>query len=185
MGGDFVTIADNADPFMNVLVYKRARQVDGPRLVLSQPVFAENLGCTENSLIATDTSILVENNYGYTGPEATLNGLSTEPGITRIDLDPAGGGSVAWTSAERIPSVVSKMSLANGLIYSYCKDPGPGVTDAWYVVAIDFATGQTVFKQLAGTGHYFNNHYSGFYLGPDGTAYVGVIGGIIAVRDQE
>jgi hypothetical protein len=83
------------------------------------------------------------------------------------------------------------MSLANGLIYTYTKDPNscsiPGscFTAAWYLTAIDFASGATVFKRLGGTGLFYNNHYSGVYLGPDQkTAYVGVIGGLIAIRDR-
>jgi hypothetical protein len=53
------------------------------------------------------------------------------------------------------------------------------------LTAIDFASGQTVFKRLGGTGLFYNNHYSAVYLGPDQkTAYVGVIGGLIAIRDR-
>jgi hypothetical protein len=183
MGREFAAIADNADPFMHVNVYRRAAAVSGPRLVASVPVFGSGQGATENSLIATDRSIIVENNYGYSGPEATMGGGATTPGVSRIDLNPAGGGSVVWTSGERVPSVVSKMSLANGLIYTYTKDPGPGTTDAWYLTAIDFHTGKTVYKQLAGTGLLYNNHYTGLALGPDGTVYVGVGGGVVALRD--
>ena len=77
------------------------------------------------------------------------------------------------------------MSLASGLIYTYTKDQGPGKTDAWYFTAIDFWSGETVFKQLAGTGVLYNNHYAPLYLGPDGTAYVGVNGGLVAIRDSQ
>jgi outer membrane protein assembly factor BamB len=182
MGRDFVAIADNADPFMHVLVYRRAAQVTGPRLVASVPVFDAFQGATENSLVATDRSIIVENNYGYFGPAATSGGQATTPGLTRIDVD-EGGGHVVWTSAERVPSVVTKASLANGLIYTYTKDAGPGTTDAWYLTAIDFHTGRTVFRQLAGTGILYNNHYAAIYLGPDGTVYIGVLGGVVAIRD--
>jgi hypothetical protein len=38
MGTDFVTIADNANP-IDVLVYRRAAQVQGSRLVCKVPVF--------------------------------------------------------------------------------------------------------------------------------------------------
>jgi hypothetical protein len=192
MGTDFVTIADNANP-IDVLVYRRAAQVQGSRLVCKVPVFEENASATENSLIATNQSIVVENNYGYTGPQATLFNRATTPGITRIDLNAEKNGcNTVWTNnQESIPSVVSQMSLANGLIYTYTKDanscstPGPCYTAAWYLTAIDFASGQTVFKRLGGTGLFFNNHYSGVYLGPDQkTAYVGVIGGLIAIRDR-
>jgi len=192
MGTDFVTIADNANP-IDVLVYRRAAQVQGSRLVCKVPVFEENASATENSLIATNQSIIVENNYGYTGPEATILNRATTPGITRIDLnaDQSGCNTVWTNNQESIPSVVSQMSLANGLIYTYTKDanscstPGPCYTAAWYLTAIDFASGDTVFKRLGGTGLFYNNHYSGVYLGPDQkTAYVGVIGGLIAIRDS-
>jgi hypothetical protein len=185
MGSDYVTIADNADPQMHVLVYRRQPTVSGPRLICSQGVFSPNLGATENSLIAAGNSIIVENNYGYSGLAATSLGRATEPGVSRVDLDEGGGCHTVWTSTERVPSVVSKLSLQNGLIYTYTKDPGPGTTDAWYFTAVDFQTGTTVFKQLAGTGFRFNNNYSAVYLGPDGTAYVGVIGGIVSIRDGE
>lgn len=184
MGSEYVTITDNAEPQMHVLVYRRAKKVEGSRLVCSVPVFEPNRSATENSLIATGRSIIVENNYGYDTTTVT-GGLTTERGITRIDLDDNGVSRVVWTSQEHVPSVVSKMSLANGLIYTYTKDAGPETTDAWYFTAIDFDSGQTVFKQLAGTGDGYNNHYAALYLGPDGkTAYVGVLGGIVSIRDN-
>jgi hypothetical protein len=194
MGTDFVTITDNAPKKMHVLVYRRAAQVQGSRLVCKVPVFEKDMSDTENSMIATNQSIVVENNYGYSGPEATILNRATTPGITRIDLNADQSGcNTVWTNNQvSIPSVVSQMSLANGLIYTYTKDPdscsnpGPCYTAAWYLTAIDFATGATVFKRLGGTGIFYNNHYSGVYLGPDQkTAYVGVIGGLIAIRDSD
>jgi hypothetical protein len=185
MGEEFVTIADNADPYMQVLVYRRAKEVAGSRLVCSVPVFGENKGATENSLIATDKSIIVENNYGYNWRfPAPMYGNATEPGVTRIDINPDGNCDTEWTSSERVPNAVSKMSLANGLIYTYTKDPGPGTTEAWYFTAIDFETGETVYKRLTGTGFFYNSLGAGVYLGQDGTAYVGASGGLVAIRDQ-
>lgn len=185
MGTEYVTITDNAEPQMHVLVYRRAKQVEGSRLVCAEPVFKPGKSSTENSLVATDTSIVVENNFGYLNIKTTQKGATTEPGITRIDVDESGCHTV-WTNETKIiPTVVTKMSLANGLIYTYTKDTGPAKTDAWYFTAIDFWTGETVFKQLAGTGTLYNNHYAPLYLGPDGTAYVGVIGGLVAMRDSQ
>ena len=78
-----------------------------------------------------------------------------------------------------------KLSLANGLIYTYTKDPGPA--DPWYWTAIDFRTGRTVYKQLAGTGVGYNNNYAGIALDDSDPAhpseYVGTLGGIVAMRD--
>jgi len=184
MGTRWVAITDNADPQMHVVVYWRAASIDGPRLLCAVPVFAPGTSATENSLIGTGDSLLVENNYGYTGPASVMNGATTAPGITRIDVHADGDCRVRWTSSERVPSTVSKMSLADGLMYAYTKDPGPGSTDAWYLTAISFKTGVTLWKRLVGTGLGYNNNFAPVTLGPDGTtAYVGVLAGLTLVRD--
>ena len=182
MGDKYVTITDNGQPSMHVLVYNR---LDGT-LVCAEPVFQPGQASNENSLIATDKSIIVENNFGYKDAQKdTTHGRTTKPGIARIDMNDDGNGChTVWTNESvSIPSVVSKMSLANGLIYTYTKPKGPGTTDPWYFTAIDYWTGEVVFEQLAGYGILYNNHYAGAYIGPDGTLYVGVLGGIVAMRD--
>ncbi|MBV8811936.1 MAG: hypothetical protein JO033_24975, partial [Acidobacteriaceae bacterium] len=186
MGTQFVTIADNADPRMHVNVYRRAVQTDKARLVCSEPVFQAFRSDTFNSLIATNRSISVENNYGYSDVLATFLGGTTQPGITRIDLDAGlNGCHTVWTNnKESVPNVVSQLSLVSGLEYTYTKDPGPGATDAWYFTAVDFHTSETVYKVLAGTGILYNSNYSSVYVGPEGkTAYVGVIGGLVRIHD--
>jgi len=50
--------------------------------------------------------------------------------------------------------------------------------------AIDFRSGQTIYKRLASTGLGFNNNYAPVTLGPDGTAYVGVLAGLVSLRDS-
>jgi hypothetical protein len=167
---------------MDVLVYWRARRVSGSRLVCRQPVFTRGASATENSLIGTATAMIVENNYGYTGAMVTSRSGVTTPGLARVDINRNGTGChVVWTSGERAPSVVPKLSLANGLVYTYTKPAGQRA--AWYLTALDFRTGRTVYKQLAGIGLPYNNNYSGIVLHPEGTAYVGVLGGLVALRD--
>jgi hypothetical protein len=183
-GHRFVAITDNADPRMHVLVYRRGVHVRGRRLVCEDPVFAKGRSATENSLIYVAHSLIVENNYGYTGPTSTDNGGVTQPGVSRVVLEAGGGCHTAWTNMERVPSTVSKASLATGLVYTYTKDPNSKDLDAWYLTAIDVRTGATVFKRLAGYDLGFNNNYGAVYLGPDGaTAYVGVLGGLVELRD--
>jgi hypothetical protein len=182
MGSDLVAITDNADP-MDVLVYERGASFAGDRLVCSQPVFSAGASSTDQSLIATNDQIVVENNYGYTGPASVLGGPSTTPGLERVDLDAGGGCHSVWLSQERAPSVVAKLSTAAGIVYSYTKPPRADGTDAWYLTAIDFDTGQTLYKVLAGTGFGFNNNFAPVTLAPDGTGYVGVLGGLVRFRD--
>jgi hypothetical protein len=191
VGTDMVTINNNADVQTHVVVYQRAAKITGPRRVCSVPVFQRGLSDSFNSLIATDSSILIENNYGYLDLKSTILGKTTEPGIARVDLNQDRNGcSTVWTNTEEhVPNVVSQASLTTGLVYTYSKDPSPSnarFTDPWYFTAVDFHTGKTVFKVLAGTGVFYNSNYSGLYLGPDGkTGYVGVVGGLVRIHDAD
>lgn len=197
MPGGYVNITDNADP-MDVVVYRTAakpvrivrrhghrHKFRLRRLVCRVPVFSKGASDTENSIIVAGRSMLVENNYGYIGPPAVANGKLTSPGFARVDLKRNGRGCRrVWTNRSVIaPTVVPKMSLANGLVYTYTK--GPGTVDPWYWTTLDFRTGNVVYKQLSGAGFLeYNNNYAGIALGRNGTAYLGVIGGIIAMRDR-
>jgi hypothetical protein len=187
-------------------------------------VFAGGAGDTDQSLIGTDDSMVVENNYGYSGPVATEFGATTAPGLARVDLtfthtkakkkarkhkkkhrkhkatktkkhrkhakkkkkppkQQVSGCRLVWTSNERAPSVVPKLSLTNGLVYTYTKPPRADGADPWYFTALDFRTGATVYKRLSGVGLGFNNNYAPVTLGPDGAAYVGVLGGVARFSD--
>jgi hypothetical protein len=178
VGRDYVAITDNADPRMDVVVYRRS---DGA-FVCSAPVFTAGASDTENSMVAVGNALIVENNYGYQGPESTLLGRTTSPGIARVDIAD-GACSVAWTSQEIAPTSVPKASLANGLVYVYTK-PAALLEDAWYLTAIDLRTGRTAFSKLAGTGPEFNNHYAAIYLGRDGSAYIATLSGMVRVHDR-
>ncbi len=179
-GDGWVSITDNADP-MHVVVYRRR---DG-RQICEQAVFAKGQGSTDNSLIGAGHSLIVENNYGYTGPTATMNGARTQPGIERVDIDADGEGCTkVWHSDEISPSVVPKLSLSSGLVYVYTQDREGDRDDPWFLTALDFRTGRTVWKRLTGQGLGFNNNYAPVSIGPDGTAYVGVLGGLLLVRDK-
>jgi hypothetical protein len=166
---------------MNVVVYKRAAQVEGSRVVCKVPVFKKGASNTDQSLIATPTSIVTENNYGYSVP-ATQEGKTTTPGLERIDLD-ANGCRKVWHSDQIAPSVVPKLSLANGIVYTYTKPENPEGDDGWYLTALDFATGKTLWSALAGEGLGYNNNYAPVTLGPDGAAYVGTLGGLVRLAD--
>ena len=173
-----VAITDNADP-MNVLLYDRVTGTE----ICRTPVFAQGASASDNSLVSFGDALIVENNYGYSGPTTTEQGNTTTPGIWRVDYDPSSGTcGVTWKSDEISPTVVPKVSLANGLLYAWTKPAGEE-SDPWYLTAIDARTGTTVFKQLAGTGLGYNNNYAPITIGPDGTVYQGVLGGMVAIRD--
>lgn len=175
-----VAIVDNAAPRENIVVYDARTGTE----VCREPVFPAGKSATENSLISIGNALIVENNYGNVGPQSTTLGRTTTPGITRVDVSPAGACTTVWENTSlSAPSVVPKVSARAGLIYTYTKPKGPGTIDRWYWTAIDFRTGRRVYSRLIGTGVAYNNNYASLYLGPDGAGYVGVAGGLVRISD--
>ncbi len=176
-----VAITDNAAPRMYVQFYDAT---DG-RLVCEAAVFGAGESASDNSLVAVgDASVVVENNYGYSAPWSTMAGRATAGGLARVDADPASGEcTVAWQSNEVAPTSVAKVSLATGLVYAYTTRSSWWGVNAWYLTALDARTGETAFSVRTGTGTLFNNHYAAVTLGPDGSAYVATLGGMVRVRD--
>jgi hypothetical protein len=184
MEGGYVAITDNADP-MNVVVYRTARKLHGERRkVCEVPVFEQGASATENSLIGTKRSLIVENNYGYQDIFGPNSGAPTVPGFARVDLNRKGTDcALRWTNTDvAAPSVVPKLSTKTGLIYAYARPPDPAA-EGYYWTALDYRSGETVWRQYAGSGLGFNNNYAGLALGPGGVAYLGVTGGIVSLRD--
>jgi hypothetical protein len=184
IGRDLVAITDNAEPRMHVIFYRRSGG-GTDREICQVPVFGDGTSDTENSLVyAGGHSVLVENNYGYTGVQSTVLGRSTTPGVARVDLADDGTCHVAWTSPVTAPTSVPKVSLANGLLYVYSKPASTLLDDSWYLTAIDVRTGATQWSQRTGNGIQWNNHYASIYLGPDGSAYVPTLSGLIRFHDR-
>ncbi len=177
--GDAVAITDNADPQMHVVVFDRA---DG-RERCRAPVFSPTASATENSLIAIDGMLVVENNYGYKpAVMSTTAGGTTQPGLAAVD---GADCSLRWSNDTiHIPSLVSKATSTGGLVLTYSKPPSALGTDAWYFTAVDARTGEVVWTRRAGAGTPFNNHYAAAYLGDTGDLYVGTLNGLVVLRGE-
>lgn len=178
-----VGITDNADGRVNLVVYDRET---GETLV-TEPLFEEGHSVSENSLIAHGRSFIVENNYSESGAGFLVNDPTSYPGVTRIDMnEDCTGCTVVWESDEASCTVVPKLSTGNGLVYLYTREQNediPKKAVAWYLTAVDFETGETVYKVFTGTGKKWNNSYGPITIGPNGTAYVGVFNGLISISD--
>jgi len=184
-----VVITDNAEPRIHVQSFRRS---DGEK-VCSVPVFPEGKSGTDLSVSAFEHadeagrgqgsySILVENNWGphsFPRPHAV-------PGLTRVDAKRREDGGFlcreVWASDEKSIGVV-KLSLGNGLAYMYLADDSETAT-GWYFTAIDFRSGETVYRKHTGLGHGFNNWQGALFLHPDsGAAYTTTIFGLVMMRD--
>lgn len=184
IGDDYLTITDNADERINLLVYRRKPEFAGERLICQVPLFEKGASVTDNSMIAWGRSIILENNFGYKNASQQKDWNAIAGGIMRIDIrEDESGCDVVWTSKEKAPSNVPKMSSDNGLAYFYTFELQENGIPAWYFMALDAHTGETVFKLHTGAGKNFDNNWAPISLGPDGTAYVGTLSGMISIRD--
>jgi hypothetical protein len=182
-GNRFVAITDNAI-HMHVNVYWR----DTGKLAAQQIVFTQQgpQNACENSLIAVDRSIIVENNYGNSNIESTAGSKTTTPGLRRLVFDPTTGKSSTYWANDviAVPSVVSQVSTGDGMMYTYAKD-----ANGWYWAALDFETGNLVnyspyieFADPGAPAEASNNYYAGLTIGPTGAAYLSVFGGLTVWR---
>lgn len=190
-GRSYCGITDNAEPQMHVVAYRREKDYEGNRIVCQVPVFPKDRSDTENSLIGylhaggDEGTFCVENNFGYTG---TINQQTgpVAPGLAKVDFHGLDSrGHAAWENPHIvIPSVVSKLSLANGFLYTYTLEISGGV-QSWYISAVDAHSGSVHWKVHCGDGLPFDNHYASLYVGPNGTVYVPVWGGILSLKPEK
>ena len=177
-----VGITDNADPQMHVVVYQRSAASGGTE-VCQQANFAPGTSDTENSLVAAGSSLIAENNYGYSGPQSTIGGKTTTPGIAKVDVQRVRGLFAGLDiAADRLPHVGGKGVPGPAGCSTCTPRPKTIGVDAWYLTAIDLRTGATVFSKLAGTGPEFNNHYAAIYL-HNGVAYIATLTGMVRFAD--
>jgi hypothetical protein len=185
-----VAVTDNAEPRIHLLFVRRS---DG-QLLCSMPLFQEGKSGTDITVIGVEQadeqgrsagvySAIAENNWGH----HFFPFARPEPGITRVDLTRQPDGSYrcaeVWTSNERNIGVF-KMSLGSGLVYLYFRDDSLFPL-RWYFTALDFWTGETVYKALAGSGMGFNNWAGALFLHPDGgIAYSTTIFGLVMLQDS-
>jgi hypothetical protein len=182
-GRKYVMITDTGADRTGLVVYRREAKVSGPRQICRVPLFSEEASAVEISPIGWGRSIVAKNDSGYRSAfhgtsEATIAG-----GIVRVDIrEDDSGCDVMWTTPDRVPAVVAKLST-NGLLYLYTFAEQADGENAWYFLALDFVTGKPVFKQFIGLGQRFDINWGSPAIATDGTVYLGIFEGIIALAD--
>lgn len=191
LGERWLTFADNADGRINLVVVRRGTLGPGEtREICNVPMFDADASATDNSMIGWGHSIILENNAGFHSAYQQKDWRAVRGGVTRIDIrDDESGCDVVWTSPLKVPSVVAKLSAANGIVYYYSFDLVTGAdgmeTQDWSIVGLDFRTGKQVIKIPTGRGRNFDNNWASMAIAPDGSFYAGVTGGLVQVRRRQ
>lgn len=192
--GNYVAITDNADP-MKVVVYRTGETVDAAQRVVCQvPLFLDQPGqALSNSLIGFQNSLIASNNYNYLWDwQKGQTIYPSAPGFARIDINADGQGcTTVWSQTDVATTVSPRLSTVTGLIYTVAREYDPNALNTggtqgvyvYYWIAINFRTGQTVWKKMAGTGDQFDSFYPALAMGPNGGLYVGAFGGFMMMKD--
>lgn len=185
VGDHLLAFTDNADDQVHLLVVDRRRAPPGGRRVVCDvPLFEPGASANENSVIASNGSIVVQNWYG--APTALIGGSQRGlvPGLSRYDVRPDESGcDRVWSSDALATTATLKLSTATGLLYGGMLDRANPDVDAYYLGAVDFATGREVFRVLLGVGDASNIGLSPTYVGPDGAIYQPVRSGVYRVAE--
>ena len=181
LGEKLIAFGDNADPRPNLLVYRLDNVPENERLVCKVPMFKPGRSALENSFIGYDHSIIIENNMGW---EVFGDSAAGEPGLARVDVRrDLSGCDVVWETYDVRAGSGAKLSTATGLIYVHELLADTGWVNAWYFTALDFETGDVVWRQYIGSGKQWDNAMLTLSIGSDGLLTSGMFGGIAAARD--
>lgn len=190
IGNDLVAIADDGDPFTNIVVYQKSATIEGERLICKVPLFGRGKSATENSLLVYGNAMVVQNDYGhiYTG-----NALKTSPGIMRVDVrEDRSGCDVVWHNETFLSQSLPRLSTETGLLYFYTfqKQKAEDFFGGWYLSAVDWQTGEPLWDRLIGRGtgsmiDTLSSVTAPIVLGPNGAAYAGIRTGVIMAKDEK
>ncbi len=184
-GDNYLTFTDNADSNMNIYVARRnSLNGDEERIICKIPVFKTGFSVTDNSMIAYNRSIILENNSGYTNSMIQTNYEDVVGGVVRVDVrkDESGCDKI-WTNDLKVPSVVPKLSLGNGIAYFYTFELLKNGDRLWSLVGLDFETGKEIIRIPTGTGEAFNNNWASIAIAPNGNTWIGTRKGVLNIKE--
>jgi len=131
-------------------------------------------------------AIILENNSGYTNSMIQKDYTVIEGGVVRVDVrEDESGCDKIWTSDLKVPSVVPKLSLGNGIAYFYSFDLLENGDRLWSLVGLDFESGLEVLRIPTGTGEAFNNNWASIAIAPNGDTWVGTREGVLKIREKQ
>jgi len=183
---DLISICDNKDGQINLLVIDRHRDLDDLPLC-TVPIFSPGASATENTVVGYNDDIIVVNNAGFQGPLLPANTI--KPGIERYRVVRDGEGNVTgcdnvWKNDTSFGNS-AQLATESGVIWGYGADPSVSDDDYFYLTATSWETGEEIFRSYIGDGTPFDPITGQVHMHPDGTLYLGALRGVVMMRDVE
>lgn len=176
---DLVSICDNADGRINLLVQDRTTGAE----VCKVPLFREDRSATENSVTAYFDDIVVANSAGFSGPFEPARELETGMERWQVRADRSGCDMI-WNN-EELEADSSQLSIDSGVLYGYGTDRSIEDEDVFYLFAIDWRTGDEIYRTHTGNGKPFDTITGQPHVHPDGRIFLSGLNGVIQLRDGE
>jgi len=178
---DLITICDNADVQINLLVIDRASGTE----VCKTPLFRPGESATENSSIGYGDDVVIANNDGFVAPFLPANSMF--PGLERYEVTRDGdrnptGCELVWKNDDAIINS-NQLATESGVIWGYGADPDVNEIDHFYLGAYEWSTGNEIFRAYVGDGTLFDPITGQVHMHPDGSFFIGAIGGAIKMSD--
>lgn len=174
----YLAIMDGGAPRESVRVY-RANGPKANRLVCTVPVFDEGSSSTDDTFIAAGRSIITVNTNGYDYFDYTPKPLPG--GMTRIDVrKDESGCDVVWNNPTST-TTMAKLSMSKGIVYNFERTVSDAGVPTYAFMAIDAHTGRTLSRTPLGQHFIYEGLQLNGMLGPDGSYYQGVLGGMIRI----
>lgn len=180
---NYVVITDNSEYQINANFYRIS---DGHLQYSVSVPFSPYHGANECSVVGlSDSQIIVVNTYGYSSfDQVHANGDRPTPGVCLINIseDYRNNDYIQWVSYECPSTSLPLVDKDLQRLYLYTMDlEDSKKIPTFSVTIIDTNTGKTLRKIKTGSGIGYDNHWSPLHLGPDGSAYIGTLNGIVKI----
>lgn len=185
-GDEYVTITDNADNALNLLVM----DADDGTVICEQPIFGTGATGTENSAIGIGNSVIVASTYGYPYPAVPEGAGPAVPesadfvgGMVRVDVrQDESGCDLIWENDVR-SAAVPKLHTPEELIYTVERGATLGgnstsIIDTYHFTVIDPYTGSLLQQTFLGATTLDDTLQMAGNAGHNGVYWQGTLSGI-------
>ncbi|KAG7040285.1 hypothetical protein JMJ77_0010556, partial [Colletotrichum scovillei] len=184
LGDDFIAITDNDDDQLHLMI-TRQKQFSTLQ-VCKVPIFAPGAGAADIRptvhFDGVSYKVAILNTYNATAvtsllsPSFEINGdwnnkVGMPGGIATVEVSPDGSDcQIVWMSDLRV--TMEPLLATSG-------------TYVWYLVALDWRSGEEVYRIKARASGVFNDNFVASSIGPNGGFYQPVIRGVFIVKDRQ